>query len=177
MAAFLARLRRFGRARGGSASVEFAMLAIPFLTMLMAVLELGLVFMISLTLDDATVGAARAIRTGQLQNAGGASAATFKAAICGRMTWIQNNCLANLSVDVRTYTQFSTAAPPNPITAGVFNPAVLAFQPGVAQDIVVVRSYYQWKLFTPFLNQALSKLNGGTAVITATSAFRNEPYS
>ena len=34
----------------------------------------------------------------------------------------------------------------------------------------------RWTLFTPFLSQALGKLSNNEAVVTATSAFRNEPY-
>ena len=123
-------------------AVEFAMLAIPFVTMLFAVLELGLIFMISLTLDNATQIASREIRTGTLQNGGAATANGFITDICSHMAWIQANCLANLKVDVRTYTTFTSAAPPNPVGGGVFNAGMLTFQPGVAQDIVVVRGYY-----------------------------------
>jgi Flp pilus assembly protein TadG len=175
--AVLQRLRRFVRAREGATAVEFAMVAAPFLFMLFAVVELGLVFMVLVTLDNATTQSARRIRTGELQNAGGASAASFKTDICNRMDWIRSNCLANLNVDVRTYTQFSNANEVSPISNGTFNAGVLTFNPGTASSIVVVRSYYKWKLFTPFLDQAMSKLNGGTAVLTATAAFRNEPYS
>ena len=43
-------------------------------------------------------------------------------------------------------------------------------------DIVVVRAYYQWGLFTPLMNQALETLSGGKTLITSTATFRNEPY-
>ena len=111
-----------------------------------------------------------------LFRSGGASAANFKTDICNRMSWIRSNCMSSLYVDVRTYTQFATANEVSPISNGSFNAGVLGFNPGTASTIVVVRSYYRWKLFTPFLDQALSQLSGGEAVLTATAAFRNEPY-
>ncbi len=42
---------------------------------------------------------------------------------------------------------------------------------------MVVRAYYKWPLITPFFSQALQQLNGGISLLTATAAFRNEPYS
>ena len=50
------------------------------------------------------------------------------------------------------------------------------FQPGVALDVVVVRTYYEWKLFVPGLSQ-LANLSGGRRSLTAGAAFRNEPYT
>jgi Flp pilus assembly protein TadG len=170
------RLEAFGRARDGAAAVEFAMLALPFLIMLFCLLELAIIFMISMTLDNAMAQASREIRTGQLQTAGGATAASFKTDICAHMAWIQSTCNSNLSVDVETYPSFAVATPPNPITGGVFNAGVLKFQPGGPQDIVIVRGYFKWTLITPFLSQAVTKLNTGQAVLTATTTFRNEPY-
>ena len=68
-------------------------------------------------------------------------------------------------------------SPPNPVLAnGTFNNAALVFTPGGPEDIVMVRGYSRWTLFTPFLSQALGKLSNNQAVVTATSAFRNEPY-
>jgi len=40
----------------------------------------------------------------------------------------------------------------------------------------VVRSYYQWALFTPMMNQALDTLADGKTLITSAATFRNEPY-
>ncbi len=175
----LHHLRTFVRATGGATAVEFAMVAIPFLTMLFSLIELGIVFLISMTLDDATMTAAREIRTGQVQTAGGAadSASGFQTEICNHMTWIQATCSSNLSVDVETYPSFTAASPANPVSGGTFNAAALGFNPGVAQNVVVVRSYFRWKLITPFLDQSLEKLSDGEAVIVSTVAFRNEPYS
>ena len=47
---------------------------------------------------------------------------------------------------------------------------------GNAGDIMLVRAWYQHTLLTPFLAQGLSKLNDGKAYLTATTAFRNEPW-
>src|SRR5262249_14526943 len=147
---------------------------------LFCIIELGIVFIISMTLDDATMAASRQIRTGQLQTAGGAgnTAGGFKNTICNNMAWIKATCLSNLSIDVETYPSFAPANPTNPVQAsGRSTTGGLGYSPGVARTVEVVRAYFRWKLITPFLSQSLSKLSDGEAVITSTVTFRNEPYS
>jgi hypothetical protein len=63
------------------------------------------------------------------------------------------------------------------VVNGVFTPSALTFNPGGPCDIVVVRSYYQWTLFTPLMNQALETVSGGKTLITSAATFRNEPYA
>ena len=65
-----------------------------------------------------------------------------------------------------------------PIVNGVMTQqSKLTFSPGKAGDIVLVRAFYQWRLFTPLLDGMAATLNGGSTLITATSVFRNEPYA
>jgi Flp pilus assembly protein TadG len=170
-------LASFRRAQDGHAAVEFAIVAAPFFFMLFAMMELAIVFTISTTLDDGLRDAARRIRTGEVQTLGGASQTTFKNDVCARMIWLQTHCQTHLSIDVRTYASFAAAAPPNPVQAdGTFNNAALTFTPGGPEEIVLVRGFYRWPLFTPFLSQALGKLSNNEAVVTSAATFRNEPY-
>ena len=175
------RLRRFIRAlirsERGAAAVEMALVATPFLMLLFGIVEIGMILLISASIENGMDLAARTIRTGQLQTGGSATAAAFKTSICNTFGWMQSDCTANLSVDVRTYSTFASVTAPQPVSNGVFNAAALTFTPGAAGDIVVVRAYYRWPLIAPMFNQALQQLNGGVALLTATAAFRNEPYS
>jgi Flp pilus assembly protein TadG len=177
----LARLRRaltrFSRGRGGSTAVEFAMLAVPFLGLLFGIVELGMIYLVSTTLDNATTDAARQIRTGQLQLAGGATATSFSTVVCNEMSWLGSNCSANLSVDVRTFTTFASTSIPEPITNGQFTSSSLQFQMGGPGDIVLVRTYYPWQLVVPFLDGSVANLSNGKMLIQSATTFRNEPYS
>ena len=166
---------RFRIARRGATAVEFAMLALPFFGLLCGILEIGMIFIVATTLDDATTTAARTIRTGQLQTAGGSSSSSFVSTICTQLSWLGSNCGANLSVDVETFSQFSSITPPSLVVNGVYTPPT-NFSIGGPGDIVVVRSYYQWALFTPVMDQAMQTINGGKTLITSTATFRNEPY-
>ena len=176
-------LARFGSARRGATAVEFAFVALPFLTLLFAVLELGMVFLVSTTLQNAADSAGRQIRTGELQ-AGNGTRTTFKNAICADMAWLGSDCANNLTVDVRTYTNFDsmmttdssgnrTMAGPT-VTNGVVQEGL--WEPGGAEDIVLVRAYYSWTLFTPLLNSGLKNLGNNKRLISTTVAFRNEPW-
>ncbi len=167
---------RFARAERGATAVEFAFVALPFLGLIFAVVELGLVFLVGTTLENATETAARQIRTGELQSAGG-SAATFKAAVCAQMSWLGSDCTANLSVDVRTYTTFTSVTSTSVLTNGAVDPAKQTFSTGGPEDIVLVRTFYQWTIFTPLLNAGLINLSGNKRLISSTATFRNEPYT
>ena len=170
-------LRSLLHSERGAAAVEMALVATPFLMLVFGIIEIAMIFMISASLENGMDIAARTIRTGEFQSGGAATAAAFKTAICNTFGWFQSDCTNNLSVDVRTYSTFASVTAPQPVSNGVFNSAALTFQPGAANDIVVVRAYYKWTLLAPFFNQAFQQLNGGVALLTTTAAFRNEPYS
>jgi Flp pilus assembly protein TadG len=170
-------LARFRQARGGSTAVEFAMLALPFLGLLFGIIELGMIYVVDTTLENATVDAARQIRTCQLQQTTGVTAASFRTLVCNEMTWMGSSCAANLQVDVRTFSTFASTDIPNPVSNGQFQTGSLMFQMGSAGDIVLVRTYYPWTLITPLLDGAVQDLSNGAKLISATTTFRNEPCS
>lgn len=149
------------------------MVALPFCLMIFAILELGLVFVTDSVLDNATIETGRLVRTGQA-DAQSMTAAQFKTALCSRMSIFASDCDARASIDVRVIPQFATT-PPDPMADGSFNDGVLSYSNGDPGDLVVVRVWYRQPLITTFLAQALPRLDNGTALLTATTAFRNEP--
>lgn len=173
---FRSRLRRrpgFWRDSDGSAAVEFAMVALPFLFMIFAVLELALVFVLDSVLENATIETGRLVRTGQA-SAQGMTAETFKTGLCSRMSVFQADCGSRAFVDVRVIPQFNIT-PPDPMGGGTFDEAALTYSNGQPGDLVLVRVWYRQPLLTTFLTQGLSRLRDGTTALTATTAFRNEP--
>jgi Flp pilus assembly protein TadG len=165
-----AALRRFGRAREGATAVEFAIVAIPMLMMIFGMIELGLVLLVSTTLDTATDFATRNIRTGVFQSGADKSHTEFKNQVCANMTWLKNSCASGLSVESETFDEFDDANDAPLIDPTTFNPqgAPRCWAVGNAGSIV-----------TPLLNSAL--VNGGagsdTRLLTAATVFRNEPYT
>ncbi len=166
---------RTRRAREGAAAVEFGIVALPFFMMIFAILELGMVFVLDSVLESAVVDTGRLVRTGQAE-AEGFNAAVFKSQLCGRMRIFSADCANRLTVDVREIPRFRTPTLPDPMESGAFEDSSLAYANGQPGSLMVVRAWYRHTLFTPFLSQGLSRLNDGAAMLTATSAFRNEPW-
>lgn len=163
---------RFARAEQGATAVEFALVALPFLMLIFAILELGLVFMVSLTLETAVADVGRSIRTGQVQTGGG-NATTFKTAVCNKLSWLGSKCDGALQIDVRTYSNFANVSTATSTPSQV--PPTMLWDPGSPGSIVLVRAYYTWPLITPLLTTGLQSANG-KRIIYAATAFSNEPY-
>jgi Flp pilus assembly protein TadG len=170
---------RFARAERGVTAVEFGLIALPMLVLTFGALELALVFLVSTTLDTATEAASRQIRTGEFQVSAANTRTDFKNLVCSGMSWLNSSCSSGLTVDVRTFSNFSGLAAAPPVDPSIFNPATACFTAGQPTDIVLVRTYYVWNLFTPLLNNALENMGGGSGkrLITSTTAFRNEPFN
>jgi len=171
-------LARFRRSQEGTTAVEFAMVAAPFLYLLMAIFETGLMLFSEYVIENGVAKAARQIRTGQVQTAS-MGAGEFKTLVCGNLATFLN-CDTNLNVDVRSFTKFADISLPPPLKSdGTLSDEVTtssSFEPGNALEVVVVRTYYSWKLFTPGISQ-LSNMAGDARLLTAGAVFRNEPYT
>jgi Flp pilus assembly protein TadG len=162
---------RFAQRQGGVAAVEFALVAAPFLGLLFAILETGMVLLAGQTLQTAAVQSARQILTGQAQT-NGLSAGQFQNVVCGNISSLFN--CASVYVNVQTYASFGSVSMLNPVTSGNFNAGSMNYNPGGPGDIVVVQLFYQWPIIVPV--PSLANLNGGNRLLVATAAFRNEPY-
>ncbi len=169
--------RRFVREEDGTAAVEFALVALPFLALTFAILETALVFFAGQTLEAAASDSGRLIMTGQAQSAS-FDAAAFKQAVCDRIYGLFD-CANGVYLSVQTYSNFSqgaTAINTSPIKDGKFDTSKLPFDTGGPGDIVVVTLYYEWPIYVSLLGNELANLNGGNRLLVATSVFRNEPY-
>ncbi|KQY35563.1 pilus assembly protein TadE [Caulobacter sp. Root1455] len=165
----LGLLRRFARADDGAAAIEFAFVAIPFLILVFAIIELGLTFLVSMSLENALSNVDRTIRTGTLQTSGG-NAASFHQDVCNEMSWLGASCASALTLDVRVLPSFAqTKDLPKPL------PGATSFDPGGPNAIVLVRGYYKWPLITPLLEDAVAGSSGDREV-TFAAVFTNEPY-
>ena len=169
----------FAAAREGATAIEFALISIPFLMLLFGVLELALVFLAATTLENATEYVSRKIRTGEFQTSTANTKADFKTQICQSMSWLSAKCASDVYVDVRTFATFSGLVASTPQPGAAFDPNSTCFAPGQPSDIVLVRVYYKWKLFTPLIGQVFETMGPGSNVrlMSVATAFRNEPYT
>jgi len=166
---------RLYRREDGAAAIEFGLVAVPFLAMVFAIMETGLVFFAGQALETAASDSARLIMTGQAQTQGFDQAA-FKNAVCNKIQGLFN-CAGGILVDVRTYTSFGNITNPNPVNSQGNLNYNFVYQPGGPGDIVVVRLMYQWPVYVSLLGlNALSNMSGSNRLLISTVAFRNEPY-
>lgn len=173
IACFLSPTRRFVRNDHGVTAVEFGIVALPFFALLFAIIEASMAFFAGQLLDTGLSDAARLIRTGQAQSQG-LTAAQFKQKVCDRIPALI--VCANLTVDVRVASNFSSANFAVPQKNGNFDATQAQYNAGGSSSVVVARAFYAWPSFANLLGSSLSNQANGTILLVSTAAFRNEPF-
>ena len=158
------------RARRGVAALEFALIAPLFVLTVLGVMGVGLLAVDQALLDRATADAARLIRTGALQQAGGAEQ-VFTARLCADLPGIIP--CNTLEVDVQAGADFAALNASVPLTAsGTMQNT--AFTPGGPGQAVLVEVGYPASF--PF-DLIAPLLGGGSGTLLLSSVvFQNEMY-
>jgi Flp pilus assembly protein TadG len=175
------RFGRFARDKRGSAAIEFAAVVVPFLGLMFAIFDTSLIFFKAEYLQSAVDSTGRLIFTGQQQATATNNAAVdgpaFKTKLCASLP-VVISC-GDVEIDVRVFAGgFSTANRYAPATG--FDPTKTQFNPGVRGDIVVITAFHFHGLIrspmpTNFAVESGGPYDGKTR-ITASAAFRNEPF-
>jgi len=190
--ALLPRRRNLLRDEGGVTAIEFGLLALPFFSILAAILETSIVFLAGQVLDSAVQDVSRLVRTGQAQQAS-MTPARFKELVCDRLYGLFPNC-TDLYVDMRvvgTFDEVDMTPPVNwtcdPRKVGETEAQAAercaawtrpeSYVPGTGTSIVAVQVYYKWPVIVPFGGLGLRNLPDGRRLIGAATVFRNEPFS
>jgi Flp pilus assembly protein TadG len=170
------RKQAFVRNEDGATAVEFALVAAPFLALLMGTIQTFLVFFAGQQLQSIVTQTSRLILTGQAQTQG-LSQNAFAQKLCAHVA-VLFTC-SNIMIDVQAYTAFSSASTGAPtLTYNGSGQVTNAWQynPGSPGQIVVVRAMYQWPVFLGPLGFNLSNLANGDRLLMASATFKNEPY-
>ena len=165
----------------GATAVEFALIAMPFLAILAALIQTFLLFFAQSVLENAVRASARQILTGQTQTTDAtlsqsAAQTAFTNAVCANAA-VLFTC-AGLMVDVEVANNWSSANTGMPVLTYNSNGTVSnvwQFNPGNAGDIVVVRVMYLWPVFFGPIAFNMANQANGTREIMASAAFQNEP--
>jgi Flp pilus assembly protein TadG len=175
-------IARFQKNNEGVVAIEFALLALPFLVLLFAILELSVIFFINAALDHAASQASRQIRTGQMQesfSSPGAQLAEFRRIICDNMDAFEG-CDKRLSVTLVTS---DGTFDPGQLSPATYDPSTDdvppdAFDCSAPRQIVLVRVQYYHDLVMPGdLTRLSTDPNGANRhVLQTTTVFRNEPF-
>ncbi len=190
-------IARLFKDRSAATAVEFALISIPFFTLLFGIIELGLMFTLNVSLDSAIANFATQVRTGQVQAPGSAATSSSgaqmdlsgaKNAICNNIKLVPlSTCLSQLQLDVRPLSTFQSSSSPAPISGSTFNSTNLCYYSGNAGSIVQITGYYLYSILNPLLLPAFSHItsytsSGGSASgyffpIVATQVFKSENYA
>jgi Flp pilus assembly protein TadG len=181
-----AQVRRHGRRRSvfhlfrllrddreGTAVIEFALIAVPFLMLLFALFETAFLYFMNQHLDNAVQLAARRIATGQYTNAN-ADKDKIKLFICNQIVFLID-CPSAVKVDVSKLEEFDR--PKAPIVDGRFDDSKFGFEAGGAGEVTLLRAAFEYKIFTPFVSMGSAALSNGKILIMSTAAFRTEPIA
>lgn len=164
----------------GAVAVEFGLLALPFFTVVFAIVETSMIFFAGQILDSAVNDASRRLRTRQAQSAG-ETEADFRAAICeGLYGLFDCNDNDKLRIRVSEVSSFSAADVTPPVSCNQDKTAcnwslVQAYDPGQASSVVMVEAYYKWPTVVDLPGFDFANLPDGTRLLGAVRVFRNEP--
>ena len=175
----IGRGRLLARDEDGAAAIEFGILALPFFTVIFAILETAMVMFAGQILDSAVNDASRRIRTREAQTAG-ETAADFRAAICAGLYGLFDcNDTNKLRIKVSTLSSFTAASPTAPITCSTPTACnwtlVESYDAGESSSVVLVEAYYKWPTVVNLPWFDLSTQPDGTRLLSAVRVFRNEP--
>lgn len=163
--------------RKGATAVEFALVATPFLALVVGIIQTFLVFFAQVSLEEVVRQSGRLIMTGQVQNQQ-LTQSQFAQKVCSKVV-ILFNC-SGLMIDVQVspaWSSANTALPKLTFNSQGQVTNTWQFNPGNEGDIVVLRVMYQWPVFLGPLGFNLSNLSNGNRLIMASAAFQNEPSS
>lgn len=169
---FSALLKR----RDGAAAAEFALVAIPLFWMIFGMFEFGAMSLVQTNLDNALAEAGRKIRTGAAQS-GGMTKQDLEDEICANLNKIMAlACPNNLYLDVDRYDSFANVGNGTPTSNGAMDMGQIGYTPGGADEVILVRAYYTWEVFTPLFGAIFANMEDGKRLVVSSMLFRNEPF-
>jgi Flp pilus assembly protein TadG len=165
-------ISRFRSNENGATAVEFALVALPFFSIIFAIFQTAIIMFANQALQTTASDVSRQIMTGEIKAADGLGA--FKTKLCANIDGMFD--CDKVMVQVKSFTNFSSANPSDFYDAGCFtpesedDPGTGCWAPGGPRSVVLVRVAYEWPFGINF-----EDLNNKTLLV-AISAFRNEPF-
>lgn len=178
------RARMRADAEKGSAAIEFAFVAPVFFVLLMGTFEAAVMFFSQAALQNGMSDMGRYIRTGQVNchtmangNCVAMTQEQFRTMLCDKISPLIA-CDSNLQIDIQNFTDYGSVNFGAPLTPDkTLDPTLNRYQTGAACEVVLARAFYTWSVATPVLSWFLVNMAGDKHLVTAATAFRNEPYN
>ena len=165
--------------RSGTTAVEFALVAVPFLIMVLGIMEIGYDLYVQVALDNAVQTAARSVQVGSVKGASGETSAQFvTSAVCPALS--PGLDCALLTVGVKTIPGGSNYySNPTPLTLAAASSAGGSICTGQGGQLVILQAWYAGPSFLGGLIPSFSSSSGGNLVhfTTSSAGFVNEYFS
>ncbi len=172
------RLLTLGRDERAATAVEFAMLVTPLIALILASLQLSIIFYAGQMLQTAAVSTSRELMTGTAQQAN-ETQIQFKQDVCNSPTvGVLFDC-NSLVVDVQSASSYGGILNTAPITItfdASGHPIQGAYSTGNPGDVIILRVEYDWPVIASPLMPGLANQANGDHLLVATSVFKTEPY-
>src|SRR5689334_9428988 len=140
----VSRGRSFARDERGVTAIEFGVLALPFFTIVFAILETAMVFFAGQVLDSAVEDASRMIKTGRAQ-AANYQLSDFRTLMCG-YTFNLFDC-SKIRIKIQKISSFSAAELTPTIQTCTQTQCTWAmtesYNAGKGREVVQVLAYYR----------------------------------
>jgi len=174
-----ARMRAFARDERGVTAIEFGVLALPFFTVIFAILQTAIMFLTSQVLDSALEDASRKVRTGE---AASFSIDQFRTLVCdSTYNLIDCSQIQLRSEVISSFANVVTTVPQScNLTTCTWTSGWQNYDSGatgVCRQVVQVSAYYRYPLIVvlPYFN--LKNQPDNYRLLGAMRVFRNEPYN
>lgn len=161
----------------GGAAIEFALCGTAFIGLLIATVQIVLVFFVQQSIQTVAETVARRVLTGQITSLN-TNQAQFRAAACAQLPSYMS--CSKLYIDVRKAGDFGT------LDTSAINLTYDAagnvtntwqYSPGAAGDVVILRLLYAWPISSAPLGFNIGNQANGTRLVIGTMVFKSEPYS
>jgi hypothetical protein len=95
--------------------------------------------------------------------------------ICGGAV-VLTNCATKLKISVQTFNNFASVNGPAPKDDKGNLQKTFPYQPGGPSQVVLVTSFYEWRLFGPSSIALLSNLADGNRLLQSSAVIQTEPF-
>ena len=179
----VSRGRAFARDERGVTAIEFGFLALPFFTIIFAILETTMVFFAGQVLDSAVEDASRMIKTGRAQ-AAAYNMTNFRSLMCGYTFGLFGTTCAEVRIKVAKLPNFTSTSTSSTVQTCDYVTTKTCtwslaqdYDAGIGRDVIQVFAYYRWPLLInlPYFN--LKNQPDNFRLLGATRVFRNEPFT
>jgi len=170
------RIARFARNRSAATAVEFAFIAPILIAILLATLQLAVIFLAQSYLAAVADATARAVLTNKTASL---TPTQFKSLLCSNATAMFQNCNTSMIISLQpapTTPAGITSALPTFDSNGnlVSTPSIASIGPCTKTLLIVM---YQWPVIAGPLGAYFGTLGNGAYLLTSTEVFQTEPSS